>query len=122
VVPNTVTGSPIAGHEGLNRILGLVAYSKTQANPSGLKGVARFSSGEHSSLLSPTFPAVTAEMQGQMVSFIASGGQLVIVANSSVLIPVAQIEVAPGDDSAQSESHSGKSKNRTTPVNNQAQD
>jgi dienelactone hydrolase len=87
-VPNIVAGAPLGGNEGLNRMLGLQGYSSTQANPDGLKGVARFIVGEHGSLIRPTFPEVTVEMQGQMASFIASGGTFVQVGNPDLLVPV----------------------------------
>jgi hypothetical protein len=92
-VPNTVAGAPMAGNEGLNRLLGLASYSSTQANPAGLKGVARFvPPARHDSLFVPTAsPAATVEMQGQMASFIASGGTFVNVSNPGVLVPVPQV-------------------------------
>jgi len=94
VVPNTVAGAPMAGGEGLNWVLGLAGYSSTQANPEGVHGVARFQSpADHSSLLSAAAsPAVTAEMQGQMVSFIASGGTFVNVGNPNLLVPAVLAE------------------------------
>jgi len=94
VVPNTVAGAPMAGGEGLNWVLGLTGYSTTQVDPKGLHGVARFlAPADHSSLLSPAAsPAATAEMQGQMVSFIASGGQLVNVGNPDLLQPAVPAE------------------------------
>ena len=102
-VPNTVAGAPMAGNEGLNRLLGLAAYSTTQANPAGLNGVARFiPPARHDSLLLPVAsPAATVEMQGQMASFHASRGTFVQVANPGVLVPVAQ---AASDDGGAGES------------------
>lgn len=95
-VPNVVAGSPMAGGEGLNRLMGLLSYSSSQANPAGLRAVARFlPPAVHSSLLSPAAaPASTAEMQGQMASFIASLGTYVQVSNPGVLAPVAQEAIA----------------------------
>ncbi|MFT5372201.1 MAG: hypothetical protein ACI9R7_001744 [Lysobacterales bacterium] len=90
-VPNQVAGAPNAGSEAVNQAMGLTAFSSSQANPDGIHGVARFNQGEHSSLFRPTNPAVTAEMQGQMASFIASGGTFVLVSNESVLVPVLNI-------------------------------
>jgi hypothetical protein len=92
VVPNSVAGAPVAGSEAVNRVMNLVPFSSSQANPDGLKAVARFNKGVHSSLFTPTFPDVTAEMQGQMASFIVSGGTFVQVLNSNVLVPVINIE------------------------------
>jgi len=90
-VPNVVPGAPLAGSEALNRVMGLAGYSTTQMNPDGLNGVARFiQPAEHGSWLRPElYPAVTAEMQGQMASFIASGGTAVVVGNPDLLVPVA---------------------------------
>jgi len=46
----------------------------------------RFTQGTHGSLLDPTSSAaVTAEMQGEMASMIASGGQAVLITNTSVI-------------------------------------
>jgi hypothetical protein len=94
VVPNTVAGAPMAGGDGLNWVLGLSGFSSTQADLEGVRGVAKFlAPADHSSLLSPAAsPAATAEMQGQMVSFIASGGQLVNVGNPDVLKPATPAE------------------------------
>jgi len=92
VVPNLVDGAPMGGNEGLNRLLGLQAYSTTQVNLDGLNGVARFVKGVHSSLLLPSFPDVTAEMQGQMASFIYSHGTLVSVGNPDLLVPVVNLQ------------------------------
>ena len=101
-VPNVVAGSPMAGGEGLNRLMGLTSYSSSQANPAGLRAVARFlPPAIHSSLLSPVAaPASTAEMQGQMASFIASLGTYIQVSNPGVLAPVAQEEITAESDAA----------------------
>jgi len=73
----------------LNRIMGLNGYSSTQADPEGLSGVARFvQPADHESLFRLDFPAVTAEMQGQMASFIVSGGTFVNVGNPDLLVPI----------------------------------
>jgi hypothetical protein len=120
VVPNTVAGAPMAGNEGLNRLLGLSSYSTSQANPDGVRAVARFlPPAEHGSLISPTAaPAVTAEMQRQMVSFIASGGTFVSVGNADLLVPVVPVELAPGQDvSASISNQNGKGENQAKPVN-----
>ncbi len=120
VVPNTVAGAPMAGNEGLNRLLGLSSYSTSQANPDGLRAVARFlPPAEHGSLISPAAaPAVTAEMQRQMVSFIASGGTFVSVGNADLLVPVVQVGLAPGQDvSASIANQTGKGANQVKPVN-----
>jgi hypothetical protein len=114
VVPNLVAGAPLAGSEALNRVMGLASYSSTQANPDGVKGVARFlQPAPHSSLLLPTIPSVTIEMQGQMGSFIASGGTFVQVNNPDLLVPVA----TPAPAKAGGEKSNGKAgvKNKNRP-------
>ncbi len=119
VVPNTVAGSPMAGNEGLNQLLGLASYSTSQANPDGLHAVARFlPPAEHGSLIDPSVSvAVTAEMQGQLASFIASGGTFVQVGNPDLLVPVVQVELAPARDTNVGNSgKTGKGKNQVKPV------
>jgi hypothetical protein len=101
VVPNVVAGAPLAGSEALNRIMGLASYGSTQANPDGLRGVARFlQPSDHESLFRPIYPAVTAEMQGQMASFIASGGTFVQVGNPDLLAPVIVAAAAKAAEAA----------------------
>jgi hypothetical protein len=115
-VPNMVDGAPLAGSEAVNRTMGLVPYSSTQANPDGLHGVARFNKGVHSSLFVPTFPDVTAAMQGQMASFIASGGTFVQVSNSDVLVPVINIEDMAINPPTTSLGAAGGKRSRGAPV------
>lgn len=85
VVPNAVAGAPLAGTEPLIRALGLGAITQTTQAANGIRGVTRFTSGEHASLISPAVPAVTAEMQGQMASLLMSSGTTVVVQDSSVI-------------------------------------
>ncbi len=85
VVPNTVAGAPLAGTEALIRTFGLPAITATTQNAAGVRGAVRFSQGEHGSLLLPTVPAVTQEMQRQVASFIASHGTAVVVTDTSVI-------------------------------------
>lgn len=93
-VPNDIPGSPLGGNEGLNLIMGLQSFSSTQANPGGLSVVSRFLlPAQHSSLFRPELaPAVTVEMQGEMASFIGSGGTFVNVGNPDLLQPVVQLK------------------------------
>ena len=86
VIPNSTASAPTSGTEPLLAALGLSAIkSTTQA--ASIRGVVRFTQGTHGSLLDPTSsPAVTAEMQGEMASMIASGGQAVLVTNPSVIV------------------------------------
>lgn len=96
VVPNSVAGAPLSGTEPLIRTLGLASVTGSTAG-APLRGVARFTKGEHGSLLSPArsaihppvdpvgFLDVTTEMQGQMASFIFSNGTAVQVSNTAII-------------------------------------
>lgn len=87
VIPNRVAGAPLSGTEPLIAALGLSDIIGTTQSASGIRGVVRFLEGEHGSLLDPTdFPAVTAEMQGEMASMIATGGTTVVVRNPSIIL------------------------------------
>ena len=85
VVPNNVPGAPLSGTDPLIRVLGLSAITQTTQAANGIRGVTRFTAGEHASLISPTAPAVTAEMQGQMASLLMSSGTTVVVQDPSVI-------------------------------------
>lgn len=86
VIPNAVPGAPLSGTEPLIRVLALPAITATTQNANGVRGASRFIVGDHGSLLSPaaSLPA-TLEMQGQMISLIASGGTAVVVGNPDVI-------------------------------------
>jgi hypothetical protein len=82
VVPNTST----------QRLVSATTFAKT-ATP-GLNPVAagtgtwvQFTSGEHGSLLRPTFPDVTTEMHTHAASFVASGGAAFAITNPAILEP-----------------------------------
>jgi hypothetical protein len=86
VIPNNVPGAPLSGTDPLIAALGLTTLTPPGAQAASIRGVVRFTQGTHGSLLDPTSsPAVTVEMQTEMASMIASGGQAVIVANPSVI-------------------------------------
>ncbi len=86
VIPNTVAGAPLAGTEALIATMGLTPIIATVQSATGIRGVTRFTRGDHGSLLSPAKnAAVTGEMQGQMASMVASGGTSVRVTNTTVL-------------------------------------
>lgn len=88
VIPNRVAGAPLSGTEPLIAALGLPAISHTTMDPDGVRGATRFIAGEHGSLLSPgATPLVTAEMQGEMASLVASDGTTVLVSHPQVLKP-----------------------------------
>lgn len=86
VVPNSVPGAPLSGTEPMIRIMGLDSITATTQSAAGIRGATRFIQGSHGSLLDPSAsPAVTAEMQGQAASLIATGGTTVVVNDSSVI-------------------------------------
>lgn len=77
VVPNTVANAPLAGTEPLAKVMGLQTVSRSTWNAQGLRAIVRFTQGDHSALLKPASIAsagATAEMQGQMLSFLDSEG------------------------------------------------
>ena len=89
VIPNSVAGAPLSGTEPLIRTLGLSTITQTTQSATGIRGVVRFTQGNHGSLLDPTgtmgSPATTAEMQGEMASLLVSQGAAVQVSNPSVI-------------------------------------
>ena len=86
VIPNSVPSAPLSGTEPLLAALGLSSITQTTQQAAPIRGVVRFTQGAHGSLLDPTSsPAVTAEMQGEMASMIASDGHVVLIANPSVI-------------------------------------
>ncbi len=86
VIPNTVPGAPLSGTEPLVAAMGLSPITATTQNPNGIKGIVRFTKGDHGSLLSPAKDAATTvEMQTEMASMVASGGTAVQVTNTSVI-------------------------------------
>lgn len=86
VIPNAVAGAPLSGTEPLIRTLGLTAITQSTQSATGIRGVVRFTQGNHGSLLDPTqYPAATAEMQGEMASLLVSQGAAVQVSNPSVI-------------------------------------
>lgn len=88
VVPVEVAGAPLSGGRPLMRALGLTRISASTQSASGIRAFVEFVQGNHGSLLSPTgAPAVTAEMQGEMASFVVSNGAAVQIQNTSVIRP-----------------------------------
>ena len=80
---NPVTTSlPLAGGQALADLIALPKVSQTSQG----SGVVRFITGAHQSLLSPTSSlATTTEMQSQAVSFFTSGGETIIISDTSVV-------------------------------------
>ena len=69
VVPNSST-------EALAKVMGLKSASRTVRDEKGVRAIVRFSQGDHGSLINPVASAgTTAEMQGQMISFLNSEGE-----------------------------------------------
>jgi len=88
VIPNAVPGAPLSGTEPLIRVMGLDAITEAgqTLDPAGIRGAVRFIQGGHGSLLDPSAsPAVTAEMQTQAASMVASGGAAVLVGDTSLI-------------------------------------
>ena len=86
VVPNAVPGAPLSGTEPLISVMGLDAITETTTDPMGIRGAVRLLQGSHGSLLDPSAsPAVTAEMQGQAASMVASGGVQVQIGNPELI-------------------------------------
>jgi pimeloyl-ACP methyl ester carboxylesterase len=118
VVPNYVATAPLSGTEPMIRTMGLTAYSSSQYHPGGLDVVGRFvPPATHGSLLDPSSSgAATAEMQGQMGSFLATKGLSVQVSNSSTMVQ--QVAVESGSDVKQpggsKKAKGGKGEKNTT--------
>lgn len=76
VVPNVVDDAPLAGTEALARVMGLRSTSRSLSNEEGVRAIVRFTKGDHGAIISPTADVgATAEMQGQMISFLQSAGK-----------------------------------------------
>ncbi len=87
VVPNAVAGFPLSGTEPLIRAMGLLGVSET-TTAGNLDVAVRFIAGNHGSFLDPSGgPAVTAEMQSEAASFMASGGNALVISDPSVVLP-----------------------------------
>ncbi len=86
VIPNAVAGAPLSGTEPLIRSMGLSTLTSTTLSDTRVRGVVRFVAGDHGSLLSTEASLLaTREMQGQMASFLASGGTAVLIQNTAVI-------------------------------------
>ena len=94
VVPNSATKALIAasaygpaGAAGKLTQLHAPAVPGPQLNPSGFRAYVNFIQGDHGSIIDDVVPAVTAEMQGEAISFAASGGQEILVSVPGVIAP-----------------------------------
>jgi hypothetical protein len=64
----------------------VTAASPTLSDGAGVRGIVRFTAGDHGSLLDPTAdPAVTSEMQTEMVTFAVTGGTTIAINDPSVV-------------------------------------
>lgn len=98
VIPNTVSVAPLSGTEPMLALLGLAPVTGAGATVTSA-GVARFTQGAHSSLLTMTpdidgdgsaesdgsLNAATTEMQSQIASWLLSGGAAVTVSDPTVV-------------------------------------
>ena len=94
VVPNSVATAPLSGTEPMAASLGLTTVTATTAGElvPGSRLFTKLNGGLHSTVLTPndasgapTLLPFTAEMQGEIASFILSGGAAVQVGDPSLL-------------------------------------
>ncbi len=83
VIPNSTISSPtFAGTEPLAAFAGAPSVSVTSQG----NGLVRFITGEHSSLLNPSASsAATTEMQRGAAAFISTGGETIVITDTSVV-------------------------------------
>jgi pimeloyl-ACP methyl ester carboxylesterase len=94
VVPNSATAALItasaygpAGPSGtLTRIPAPAAMGPV-VDPAGFRAYLNFTQGDHGSVIDDVVPPVTAEMQGEAISFALSNGQEIFITYPSVLQP-----------------------------------
>jgi pimeloyl-ACP methyl ester carboxylesterase len=94
VVPNSatqalITASPYgpAGAAGALTRIAAPAAPGPLLNPNGFRAYVNFIEGDHGSIIDDVVPAVTAEMQGEAISFAASNGQEILISIPSVIQP-----------------------------------
>ena len=88
VIPNRVDGAPLAGTEPLIALMNATPLlpGGRLSDARGLQLAVRMSSGSHVSLIDQTAdPAVTAEMQRMVATFLASRGTTLDVVNGAVV-------------------------------------
>jgi hypothetical protein len=94
VVPNSATQAlitasaygPAAAAGALTRIPAPAAPGPL-LNPNGFRAYVNFIEGDHGSIIDDVVPAVTAEMQGEAISFAASNGQEILISDPAVIQP-----------------------------------
>ena len=95
-VVNNVPTAPLSGTDPLVALMGLSKVTETTTAADGVSGVVRFSKGHHGSLLNPmpidgqapdaaSTAAATKEMQTQVATFMASGGNQIKITDDSVI-------------------------------------
>ena len=85
VVPNTVTGAPLAGNTPHAAVYGLATVTQTTQTD---RALLKFVSGDHASPLSPTADAATTVgIQTAIANFIGSGGTVVVVNDPALVEP-----------------------------------
>jgi hypothetical protein len=80
------TASPLAGQDAYVEQAGLMQVSASAQSTEPMSGYVLFNEGAHGSSLSPeSSAAVTLEMQTQVAAFIASGGRVLPITNTTVV-------------------------------------
>jgi pimeloyl-ACP methyl ester carboxylesterase len=94
VVPNSatqalITASPYgpAGAAGALTRIPAPAAPGPLVNPDGFRAFVNFVQGDHGSVIDDVVPEVTAEMQGEAISFALSGGLEIVVTYPAVIQP-----------------------------------
>ena len=92
VVPNSATAALILastfGPAGLTRIPApTTAPPVPLVNAGGFRAYVNFIEGDHGSIIDNVVPPVTEEMQGEAISFAASGGQEIVINVPQVIQP-----------------------------------
>lgn len=88
VVPNNVAGAPLSGTDPLAAVMGLAPVSVTTVEAAGVRGIVRFTAGDHSTLLSPAgSPQAFTEMQSQMAAFLGTTGTVLQITDTAVIQP-----------------------------------
>lgn len=88
VVPNAVAGAPTSGTLPLAAAMGLANISVTTVDAGGVRGLVRFTAGDHGSLLQPA-PSAAAftEMATQLATFLGSTGTVLQITDTTVIQP-----------------------------------
>ncbi len=93
VVPNSVSGKPLAGTEPLIAGLRLANVTATTVAEAGetVSGAVRFCEGDHGSIVSPAASAAaTIEMQMQAASWFATDARALAITNTDVVCATTQ--------------------------------